>query len=123
MSRNQFSKAVDFFFATIDGSRDGRQWTLNDNGDITATKLFFADHLHTRGFYARLRHPSYVGILLMDVGFVGVFRSALGLLLLPVVFWMFKRRMDVEEAFLLERFGDEYGTYRARTSRLVPGVY
>lgn len=79
--------------------------------------------LHTRGFYARLRHPSYVGILLMDVGFVGVFRSTLALLLLPVVFWMFKRRMDVEEAFLLEQFGDDYGAYRARTSRLVPGVY
>jgi protein-S-isoprenylcysteine O-methyltransferase Ste14 len=82
-----------------------------------------AHRLHTRGFYARLRHPSYVGILLMDVGFVGVFRSSLALLLLPVVFWMFKRRIDVEEAFMLERFGGEYETYRARTSRLVPGVY
>jgi protein-S-isoprenylcysteine O-methyltransferase Ste14 len=79
--------------------------------------------LHTRGFYAWVRHPSYVGILLMDLGFVGVFRSSLALLLLPVVFWMFKRRMDVEEAFMLEQFGDEYGAYRAHTSRLVPGVY
>ena len=82
------------------------------------------DHaLATTGFYARVRHPSYLGILLMDVGFVGVFRSAPAVALLPVVFWMFKRRMDVEEAFMVRRFGDEYRGYAARTARLVPGLY
>lgn len=82
------------------------------------------DHtLATDGFYALVRHPSYLGILLMDLGFAGVFRSVLALALMPLVFWMFKRRMDVEEAFLVERFGDEYRAYRARTARLVPGLY
>jgi protein-S-isoprenylcysteine O-methyltransferase Ste14 len=82
------------------------------------------DHtLTTTGFYARVRHPSYLGILLMDVGFAGVFRSVLAVLLLPVVFWMFKRRMDIEEAFMIGRFGDEYRDYSARTARLLPGVY
>ena len=79
--------------------------------------------LHTRGFYARIRHPSYLGILLMDVGFVGVFRSTLGLALLPVVFWMFRRRMDVEETFMVEQFGTEYRAYMERTRRILPGVY
>jgi protein-S-isoprenylcysteine O-methyltransferase Ste14 len=79
--------------------------------------------LHTTGFYARVRHPSYVGILLMDVGFAGVFRSIVALFLLPVVFWMFKRRMDVEEVFLLRHFGEEYRGYMGRTARLLPGVY
>jgi protein-S-isoprenylcysteine O-methyltransferase Ste14 len=82
------------------------------------------DHtLTTTGFYARVRHPSYLGILLMDLGFVGVFRCAPAVALLPVVFWMFKRRMDVEEAFMTARFGAEYRDYAARTARLVPGVY
>ena len=82
------------------------------------------DHtLTTTGFYARLRHPSYLGILLMDLGFVGVFRCAPAVALLPVVFWMFKRRMDVEEEFMAARFGAEYRDYAARTSRLVPGIY
>ncbi len=82
------------------------------------------DHaLCTTGLYARVRHPSYLGILLMDLGFAGVFRSALALLALPVVFWMFARRMDVEEAFMTSRFGDEYRGYAARTARLLPGVY
>jgi protein-S-isoprenylcysteine O-methyltransferase Ste14 len=83
-----------------------------------------ADHrLHTGGFYAAVRHPSYLGILLMDLGFAGLFRSVLALLLLPLVFWMFKRRMDVEEALLQEQFGSEYREYVDRTARLVPGVY
>ncbi len=79
--------------------------------------------LHTSGFYSRLRHPSYLGILLMDLGFAGVFRSSLALLLMPVVFWMFKRRMDAEEAFLAAQFGDEYRAYMVKTARLLPGVY
>jgi protein-S-isoprenylcysteine O-methyltransferase Ste14 len=82
------------------------------------------DHrLHTTGFYAAVRHPSYVGILLMDLGFAGVFRSAVALALMPVVFWMFKRRMDVEEGFMLESFGDEYRSYMRHTRRLAPGLY
>ena len=79
--------------------------------------------LHTSGLYATLRHPSYLGILLMDLGFAGVFRSVVALLLLPLVLWMFVRRMDVEEAFLVERFGDPYRTYMGRTARLLPGIY
>lgn len=79
--------------------------------------------LATDGFYARVRHPSYLGILLMDLGFAGVFRSLLAPLLLPVVFWMFKRRMDLEEEFMAGEFGEPYAAYRARTARLLPGIY
>ena len=79
--------------------------------------------LRTDGLYAFARHPSYVGILLMDLGFAGVFRSSVALVLMPLVFWMFKRRMDVEEAFLIEEFGEEYRAYMKRSARLLPGVY
>ncbi|HKQ57643.1 MAG TPA: isoprenylcysteine carboxylmethyltransferase family protein [Candidatus Eisenbacteria bacterium] len=79
--------------------------------------------VHTTGFYALVRHPSYLGILLMDLGFAGVFRSVVALALMPVVFWMFKRRMDVEESFMVEQFGDGYRDYMGRTRRLLPGAY
>ena len=79
--------------------------------------------LHTTGFYSAVRHPSYLGILLMDVGFAGVFRSVVAVALLPLVFWMFKRRMDVEEAFMSEQFGTAYRDYMGRTARILPGAY
>jgi len=79
--------------------------------------------LHTSGFYTWVRHPSYLGILLMDLGFAGVFRSAVALALMPMVIWMFKRRMDVEEAFMIRQFAGEYREYMGRTRRIVPGVY
>ena len=79
--------------------------------------------LHTTGFYAAVRHPSYLGILLMDLGFAGVFRSVVALALMPLVFWMFKRRMDVEERFMVEQFGTGYRDYMGRTARLLPGAY
>jgi protein-S-isoprenylcysteine O-methyltransferase Ste14 len=79
--------------------------------------------LHTAGFYRLVRHPSYLGILLMDLGFAGVFRSAIALALMPLVFWMFKRRMDVEEAFLTQEFGASYREYMSRSSRLLPTIY
>lgn len=79
--------------------------------------------LHTTGFYGAVRHPSYLGILLMDLGFAGVFRSVVALALMPLVFWMFKRRMDVEERFMVEQFGAGYRDYMGRTRRLLPGAY
>lgn len=79
--------------------------------------------LHTGGLYSSIRHPSYLGILLMDLGFAGVFRSAPALALMPLVFVMFARRMDAEERFLTARFGEEYRGYQTRSARLWPGVY
>jgi protein-S-isoprenylcysteine O-methyltransferase Ste14 len=102
-----------------------RVWPMIELGSRFASVVALQEghRLTTRGVYALVRHPSYVGILLMDVGFAGVFRSTVAVLLLPMVFWMFSRRMDVEERFLLEEFGGEYRAYMARTARLLPLVY
>lgn len=102
-----------------------RVWPMIELGDRFASVVALQEghRLATRGAYAWVRHPSYVGILLMDLGFAGIFRSAVAVALLPVVFWMFSRRMDVEEGFMVEQFGGEYRTYMSRTARLLPRVY
>jgi protein-S-isoprenylcysteine O-methyltransferase Ste14 len=102
-----------------------RLWPMVELGHRFASVVAIQEghRLCTTGIYAAARHPSYVGVLLMDVGFAGVFRSVAALLLLPLVFWMLRRRMDVEEAFLIEQFGDEYRGYMSRTARLLPGLY
>ena len=79
--------------------------------------------LVTTGLYGRIRHPSYLGLLVGTLGWALVFRSLVGigltvLLLVPVV-----ARIRAEEHLLSQHFGAEYDAYRARTSRLIPGLY
>jgi protein-S-isoprenylcysteine O-methyltransferase Ste14 len=102
-----------------------RVWPMIALGDRFASVVALREGhgLQTDGAYSRVRHPSYLGILVMDLGFALVFRSALALVLLPVPFWMFRRRMDVEEAFLLRHFGEPYREYMVRTARILPGIY
>ena len=83
-----------------------------------------AEHpLETTGFYARVRHPSYAGMVLMELGLALVFRSAIGLGLALATVGITVPRMKREEAFLAEHFGDAYRDYMRRTRRLVPGIY
>ena len=42
---------------------------------------------------------------------------------LLIVFYMFKKRMDIEESLLIQEFGEEYREYMKRSARLMPGVY
>jgi protein-S-isoprenylcysteine O-methyltransferase Ste14 len=79
--------------------------------------------LETTGLYARVRHPSYLGAILISVGVAGAFRSWFWLALIPFMVYGVVRRMDTEERFLTDQFGDQYRSYVARTARLVPGVY
>jgi protein-S-isoprenylcysteine O-methyltransferase Ste14 len=82
------------------------------------------DHqLKTDGLYRYIRHPSYTGLLAAMIGYVLIFRSAIGLLLSVLLFSLLVSRMNDEEKFLESHFGDEYRSYRLRTRRLVPFVY
>ncbi len=83
-----------------------------------------SDHqLKTDGLYRYIRHPSYTGLLAAMLGYVLIFRSAIGLLLSVLLFVLLVSRMNDEEKFLETHFGDEYRNYRLRTRRLIPFVY
>ena len=51
------------------------------------------------------------------------FRSAVGVLLTALMLLTLLARIRAEEALLRTQFGAEYDGYRARTSRLIPGLY
>jgi protein-S-isoprenylcysteine O-methyltransferase Ste14 len=81
-----------------------------------------ARRLITRGPYAFVRHPLYLGEIVALAGVALQYLSAWALLLLGLV-WAFQlQRMRYEEMVLSQIF-PEYGDYKARTARLVPGVY
>jgi protein-S-isoprenylcysteine O-methyltransferase Ste14 len=79
--------------------------------------------LVTHGIYSTIRHPSYLGLLVNSLGWCLAFRSGVGLLLTALLIPPILARIAAEEKLLRDHFGAEYGTYRARTSRLIPGVY
>jgi len=79
--------------------------------------------LVTRGIYGAIRNPSYLGLLVASAGWALVFRSWIGLLLTALLVPPLIARIRAEERLLRAQFGDEYGAYCARTSRLIPGIY
>jgi protein-S-isoprenylcysteine O-methyltransferase Ste14 len=81
-----------------------------------------ARRLVTRGPYALVRHPLYLGEMVAVAGVALQHFSAWALLLLGLVCAFQILRMKYEEFVLLQSF-PEYGDYMARTARLVPGVY
>lgn len=79
--------------------------------------------LLTSGIYATVRNPSYLGLLISSFGWGLAFRSGVGLLLAALTILPLIARIRAEERLLSTEFGDEYRAYRARTWRLVPGIY
>ena len=79
--------------------------------------------LVTTGIYGVIRHPSYLGLLVNSLGWALAFRSGVGVLLAALAIVPVVARIRSEEALLHAQFGGEYEAFRARTSRMIPGVY
>jgi protein-S-isoprenylcysteine O-methyltransferase Ste14 len=79
--------------------------------------------LVTGGLYRVIRNPSYLGLLINGLGWSLAFRSLAGIVLTALLLPPLVARMHAEEKLLHDQFGDEYDAYRARTWRLIPGVY
>jgi protein-S-isoprenylcysteine O-methyltransferase Ste14 len=79
--------------------------------------------LVTTGIYNVIRHPSYLGLFVNALGWALAFRSVVGVLLALLTLGPLVGRIVAEERLLQSQFGSEYDAYRARTSRLIPGVW
>lgn len=80
--------------------------------------------LHRTGLYRFVRHPSYLGLLLvfLAVGLHARNWISLALAVVPTTLALFYR-IQVEERALHEAFGEEYAAYSRDTKRLLPGVF
>jgi protein-S-isoprenylcysteine O-methyltransferase Ste14 len=79
--------------------------------------------LVTTGIYATIRNPSYLGLLFTVLGWGLAFRSWVGVGIALSFIPFLIVRIAAEENLLAEQFGAQYEAYRARTWRLIPGVY
>jgi protein-S-isoprenylcysteine O-methyltransferase Ste14 len=94
----------------------GRNWS----GEITIK----ADHELVRtGPYGVIRHPIYTALLAMYAGTAIVSGHMHALLGLAVGIIAYLRKTHMEEANLVNAFGEKYNAYREDTWALIPRVY
>jgi protein-S-isoprenylcysteine O-methyltransferase Ste14 len=79
--------------------------------------------LVTSGLYGIIRHPSYLGLFVLMLGWGLAFRSGAGAVIAILSLGVLLGRIQAEERLLSETFGAEYHAYRARAWRLIPYVY
>lgn len=76
--------------------------------------------LATSGPYAHVRHPQYVGFVLVMFGFLLQWPTLLTLAMFPVLVWMYVRLARQEEREAIAQFGDSYTAYARRVPAFVP---
>ncbi|HVL34981.1 MAG TPA: isoprenylcysteine carboxylmethyltransferase family protein [Burkholderiales bacterium] len=79
-----------------------------------------ARRLATGGAYARVRHPQYVGFVLIMTGFLLQWPTLVTLAMYPVLVFMYARLARREEADMIAQFGDEYRRYMRAVPRFIP---
>jgi protein-S-isoprenylcysteine O-methyltransferase Ste14 len=97
--------------------------TLKQHFTYTVTKI--EDHeLIETGLYKTIRHPGYLGQIIIFIGISTTLSNWLSavLMLLPVLIG-YLYRIKVEEKFMIAQFGEKYIHYQIRTKRLVPLLY
>ncbi len=80
--------------------------------------------LTTSGLFGIVRHPSYLGLLLVFLAVALHSDNWLGFAaaLVPTTAALLYR-IHVEEVALMAAFGEQYAAYCRRTKRLIPGLY
>jgi protein-S-isoprenylcysteine O-methyltransferase Ste14 len=108
---------IGFIIRWIAIAQLGKMFTVNVVIDQQHT-------LKTSGLYKIVRHPSYLGIMLIIAGLQVCTGSVFTFIIVVVpVFIALNYRIIIEEKALIGEFGSQYEDYKNRVSRLIPGIY
>ena len=78
------------------------------------------DKLVTKGIYCRLRHPQYLGLMMITLGLLVWWPTVLTLVMWPILCAMYCLLAKREEKEMTEKFGAEYSEYRKRVNMFMP---
>jgi protein-S-isoprenylcysteine O-methyltransferase Ste14 len=79
-----------------------------------------AERLVTTGPYAWLRHPQYLGFLLVMAGWLLQWPTIPTLVMFPILAVVYARLARSEEREVADHFGADWTAYAARVSRYTP---
>lgn len=94
-------------------------WLLSEAWRV----LYAAQKTHTlaiSGPYARIRHPQYVGFVVIMFGFLLQWPTLITLVMFPVLVAVYAKLGKREEAQMQAEFGDAYRSYLAQTPAYIP---
>jgi protein-S-isoprenylcysteine O-methyltransferase Ste14 len=111
-----FLSAAGFCLIFLSGLALGRQYSA----DVTIQK---EHHLITNSVYRLIRHPRYLGVIALSIGFSCIFRSWIGLVASVVFTAILIYRINDEEALMHREFGVEWEAYCTHSWRLIPYIY
>jgi len=97
----------------------GGFWLLSASWRV----LYRAQRLHrlaTTGPYARLRHPQYIGFILIMLGFLVQWPTLVTLVMFPILVTMYILLARREERDADAEFGEAYRRYAASTPSFLP---
>lgn len=90
----------------------------------SAWKVLYAAQRHhrlaTAGPYARVRHPQYVGFILIMTGFLFQWPTLVTLAMFPILVFMYVHLARSEERDAHTEFGDAYTRYATNTPAFFP---
>jgi protein-S-isoprenylcysteine O-methyltransferase Ste14 len=85
--------------------------------------LYTAQRTHamaTTGPYAYVRHPQYIGFILIMLGFLVQWPTVITLLMFPILVTMYVRLARREEKDSIARYGEQYVDYTTHTPAFFP---
>lgn len=90
----------------------------------SAWRVLYAAQRHHRlaiaGPYARIRHPQYIGFVLIMLGFLLQWPTILTVVMFPILVIMYVKLARTEEREARNQFGAEYDAYAARVPAFFP---
>jgi protein-S-isoprenylcysteine O-methyltransferase Ste14 len=103
-----------------------RYWAIRTLGTCFRTVIVVLENqpVIKTGPYKWIRHPSYMGAILIFSGLAITFGNFAGIIIVNVLVTMgYYWRIIIEEKVLLSSFGQEYLDYIKQTKKLVPFIY
>jgi protein-S-isoprenylcysteine O-methyltransferase Ste14 len=78
------------------------------------------DMLVTKGIYAQVRHPQYLGLILLTAGIDFLWPTFSTLAMWPILVFLYYRLAKEEDGVLEVRFGQEYKEYTKKVPGFIP---
>lgn len=98
---------------------------LNLKHQFTYTVAKIENHkIIISGLYKKIRHPGYLGQLIIFFGISVSLSNWLSILFMTIpVLFAYLYRINIEEKFMVKEMGQRYSEYQKQTKRLIPLIY